>query len=95
MATEQLFDVGNEIVVITGVAGQLGGEYARAFLSRGAQVAGLVRVAWSATWSEYQVRALDRAGRLVGEYFTDDRADALGTADRMLAELASAAGVPA
>jgi hypothetical protein len=57
--------------------------------------AGLVRVAWSATWSEYQVRALDRAGRLVAEYFTDDRADALGTADRMLAELASAAGVPA
>ena len=57
--------------------------------------AGLVRVAWSATWSEYQVRALDRDGRLVAEYSTDDRADALGTADRMLAELASAAGVPA
>jgi hypothetical protein len=57
--------------------------------------AGLVRVAWSATWSEYQVRALDRHGRLVAEYFTDDRADALGTADRMLAELASAAGLPA
>jgi hypothetical protein len=57
--------------------------------------AGLVRVAWSATWSEYQVRALDRDGRLVAEYFTDDRADALGTADLMLAELASAAGIPA
>ena len=57
--------------------------------------AGLVRVAWSATWSEYQVRALGRDGRLVAEYFTDDRADALGTADHMLAELASAAGLPA
>jgi hypothetical protein len=57
--------------------------------------AGMVRVAWSATWSEYQVRATDPAGRLVGEYFTDDKADALGTADAMLAELAELAGVPA
>jgi hypothetical protein len=57
--------------------------------------AGLVRVAWSATWSEYQVRATDADGRLVAEYFTDDRADALGTADHMLADLASAAGMPA
>lgn len=57
--------------------------------------AGLVRVAWSATWSEYQVRALDRDGRLVAEYFTDDRADALGTADHLLAELAALAGMPA
>ena len=57
--------------------------------------AGLVRVSWSATWSEYQVKATDAAGHQVAEYFTDDRADALGTADHMLAELASAAGVPA
>jgi hypothetical protein len=57
--------------------------------------AGLVRVAWSATWSEYQVRATGPGGRLVAEYFTDNRADALGTADAMLAELADAAGVPA
>jgi hypothetical protein len=57
--------------------------------------AGLVRVAWSATWSEYQVRALGRDGRLVAEYFTDDKADALGTADHLLAELARAAGIPA
>ena len=57
--------------------------------------AGRVRVVWSATWSEYQVRALDRDGRLVAEYFTDDKADALGTADHLLAELASAAGIPA
>lgn len=57
--------------------------------------AGLVRVAWSATWSEYQVKATAADGRLVAEYFTTDRADALGTADHMLADLASAAGVPA
>jgi hypothetical protein len=57
--------------------------------------AGLVRVSWCATWSEYQVHALGPDGRLVAEYFTDDRADALGTADAILAELASAAGLPA
>jgi hypothetical protein len=57
--------------------------------------AGLVRVAWSATWSEYQVRALGPDGRLVAEYFTDDRADALGTADAILADLADRAGLAA
>jgi NAD(P)-dependent dehydrogenase (short-subunit alcohol dehydrogenase family) len=41
MQTDQLFDVSKEIVVITGVAGQLGAQYARAFLNRGARVAGL------------------------------------------------------
>ena len=72
--------------------------------------AGLVRVTWSPVWgcylvtvtrpgrgivAEHQVRATGPGGRLVGEYFTDDKADALATADRMLAELADAAGVPA
>lgn len=41
MSKDALFDVGGEIVVVTGVSGQLGGEYARAFLERGARVAGL------------------------------------------------------
>lgn len=41
MLSEQLFDVSNEIVVVTGVSGQLGGEYAKAFLSRGSKVVGL------------------------------------------------------
>ncbi len=41
MSTDQLFDVSAEIVVITGVSGQLGGEYAGAFLQRGARVVGL------------------------------------------------------
>lgn len=57
--------------------------------------AGLVRVAWSATWSEYQVKATDADGRPVAEYFTNDKADALGTADHLLAALADAAGLPA
>jgi NAD(P)-dependent dehydrogenase (short-subunit alcohol dehydrogenase family) len=39
--TDSLFDVSREIVLITGVSGQLGSEYARAFLARGAKVAGL------------------------------------------------------
>ena len=55
---------------------------------------GMVRVAWSASWGEYQVRATGPAGQ-VAEYFTDDKADALGTADAMLADLAAAAGMPA
>jgi hypothetical protein len=56
---------------------------------------GRVRVAWSATWGEFQVKATAANGQLVGEYFTDDRADALGTAELMLGEMAAAAGMPA
>lgn len=41
MSAEALFDVSGERVVITGVSGQLGAQYARAFLERGAAVAGL------------------------------------------------------
>jgi len=41
MAFDQLFDVSDEIVVITGVRGQLGCEYAKVFLDRGARVVGL------------------------------------------------------
>jgi NAD(P)-dependent dehydrogenase (short-subunit alcohol dehydrogenase family) len=38
---DKLFDVSKEIVIITGICGQLGDEYARAFLSRGSKVIGL------------------------------------------------------
>jgi NAD(P)-dependent dehydrogenase (short-subunit alcohol dehydrogenase family) len=38
---DALFDFSKEIVVITGVSGQLGNEYAHAFLQRGAVVCGL------------------------------------------------------
>ncbi|MDP2265466.1 MAG: SDR family oxidoreductase [Thiobacillus sp.] len=41
MSVDALFDVSREIVLVTGVSGQLGGEYAKAFLERGARVVGL------------------------------------------------------
>lgn len=41
MATDTIFDVSNEVVVITGASGQLGGEYAKEFLANGASVVGL------------------------------------------------------
>ncbi|MFZ2333484.1 MAG: SDR family oxidoreductase [Sideroxyarcus sp.] len=41
MTTDILFDVSRDIALITGVSGQLGGEYAKAFLARGARVVGL------------------------------------------------------
>lgn len=39
--TETYFDISEEICVITGAAGQMGGEYARALLQRDARVVGL------------------------------------------------------
>ena len=39
--TDALFDVSQECALITGVSGQLGAEYANAFLKRGAKVVGL------------------------------------------------------
>lgn len=41
MHLDPCFDVSREIVLVTGVTGQLGNEYAMAFLQRGAAVAGL------------------------------------------------------
>lgn len=41
MSPDPLFNVADEIAVVTGVAGQLGLRYARALLVRGARVAGL------------------------------------------------------
>jgi NAD(P)-dependent dehydrogenase (short-subunit alcohol dehydrogenase family) len=38
---DSLFDVSKEVVLITGVSGQLGAEYAKEFLARGAKVTGL------------------------------------------------------
>ena len=57
------------------------------------QDVGRVRVTGSDDWSEYCARLVDSAGELVAEYFTDDRADALATADRMLADLAARQGL--
>lgn len=41
MGHDELFDISKEIVVITGASGQLGCQYAKAFLQRGAAVCGL------------------------------------------------------
>jgi len=41
MTTDLLFDISQEIVLITGASGQLGSEYANEFLKRGARVVGL------------------------------------------------------
>lgn len=41
MTQDALFDVTQEVVLITGVCGQLGGQYAQAFLARGSRVVGL------------------------------------------------------
>lgn len=41
MTTDSLFDVSQQVVLITGVSGQLGLVYAGAFLQRGARVVGL------------------------------------------------------
>lgn len=38
---DSLFDFNKDVVLITGVSGQLGAEYAKAFLTRGAKVVGL------------------------------------------------------
>jgi YD repeat-containing protein len=52
------------------------------------QDVGRVRVGWDADWSEYRVQAWDASGRLVSEYHTDDRQDAIDTADVTLARMA-------
>jgi NAD(P)-dependent dehydrogenase (short-subunit alcohol dehydrogenase family) len=59
MATDVLFDVSQELVLITGVSGQLGGEYARSFLERGACVVGLDLHA-SARSSEFEAQYPDK-----------------------------------
>ncbi len=59
------------------------------------QNVGRVRVGHDREWSEYRVQAWDPAGRLVAEYHTDDKGDALDTAARILQDLAARAGMPA
>ena len=54
---------------------------------------GRFRVTWSAEYSEYRVQLIDQVENLVSEYFTDDRVDAINTADRMLSDQAARLGV--
>ena len=41
MSSDDLFDVSCEVAIVTGISGQLGAQYARAFLAAGARVVGL------------------------------------------------------
>ena len=54
---------------------------------------GRVRVSYRADLAEFCARLVGPDGGLVGEYFTDDRADAVATADAMLADQARALGL--
>jgi hypothetical protein len=49
---------------------------------------GKVRVGFDADWSEYRVQAWDATGRLVSEYHTDDKDDALDSAAATLERMA-------
>jgi hypothetical protein len=51
------------------------------------QGVGKVRVGFDADWAEYRVQAWNADGRLVSEYHTDDKADALDTAAVILERL--------
>lgn len=87
MLPDSLFDVSQEIVLITGVSGQLGGEYAKAFLARGARVVGL------------DVRPSAASDRLAAQFPSNYLFCAADVTDKVtlqkaLAEVVSKAGVP-
>lgn len=85
--TTDLFDVSREVVLITGVCGQLGREYARTFLDRGARVVGLdvqPAPASAALQAQYGERFLFCAADVV------DKA----TLEQALVQIRKQAGVP-
>lgn len=59
MTPDTLFDVSDQVAIVTGSSGQLGSIYARALLARGARVAG-VDIAASAVSTELQREYPDR-----------------------------------
>ena len=54
---------------------------------------GRFRVTWSDEFQEYRVQLIDQGDQLLAESFTDDRADAIGTADQLLADRAALVGI--
>lgn len=54
---------------------------------------GRFRVTWSDEFQEYRVQLIDQGDQLLAEYFTDDRADAIATADQLLADRAALIGI--
>ncbi len=87
MHPDPLFDVSREVVAVTGAAGQLGLQYSRAFLERGAKVAGL-DVKPSAG-SEALLRDFPKAFTFIATDVT--RRESL---DKALHEIEAAFGVP-
>lgn len=87
MSADALFDVSQEIVLITGVSGQLGGQYAQAFLQRGARVVGL------------DVRPSAGSDSMAKDFpehylFCTANVTAKGTLQRALAEVETRFGIP-
>jgi hypothetical protein len=54
---------------------------------------GRFRVTWSDEFQEYRVQLIDQGDQLLAEYVTADRADAIGTADQLLADRAALVGI--
>ena len=84
---DRLFDVSGEVVVITGAGGNLGAQYARAFLSRGAKVVGL-DVADTARSAEMQKDWPEKFMYLTGSVTSSD------FLNNALAQIKSRFGVP-
>lgn len=62
---------------------------ARLIYSSSVPAVGRVRVTWSAELGEYRVALAPAGVSTIFDYFTDDRTDAVSTAQRMLAEEAA------
>lgn len=87
MMQDNLFDVSREIVLITGACGQLGHEYATAFLERGAHVVGL------------DLRASSKSEALAFQYpehylFFDTSVTDKAALERVLMQVATKFGTP-
>ncbi len=87
MTQGNLFDVSAEIVVITGASGQLGNEYAKAFLNGGAHVVGLDVAA--------STKSNELAERYAGRYlFAKASVTEKASLQRVLLEVEASLGPP-
>jgi hypothetical protein len=65
----------------------------RLIYSAAVEAVGRVRVVFNPEYQEFCARLVGCTGDLLGEYHTDDRDDALATADYMLSHHAKAQGL--
>lgn len=86
MTHHGLFDVSGEVVVITGVSGQLGHQYATAFLQAGSRVAGL-----DVTEGK---RSLELAAQFPGYHFQAVDITSKGSLERALSAIEQRFGTP-